>query len=1214
MADIATLGIEVRSESLLRAAQNLDRFAGVTQRVEQRVQGFSTGMTSMQSSINRLSNSVTSASRVMSGFNSALQVLGIGVAANEMKNYADSWTRMGNKIAAASQSSGIQARSLIELRKGADNARSSLDEYVDLYVRIMRNSKGVAKSEQEIADATNIVSKAFAVGGAAASEQAAGVLQLGQALGSGVLQGDELRSIRENAPILAQAIADEFGTTIAGLKDLGAKGELTSDRILKAILNARQQIEAQFNKTSPTIEQSLTLVKNAATQFIGTMDGVTGSSRVVSGSLKAIAENFEYVGNGMLLVGGVAATKIFAPMIANLGATAIEQVKLTVAVLEGNAVMLNSRTAALQKANAAKEAALADQQATKAALELARAEAVKTKAALEATVAEKDSIFANTPMGKAHFQQISSKHALAVADLAEKEKAYATATIIAANRTDIADKALKNASNTAKIFGGAMSIASKAMNFVGGPIGVAILAVGTAMYYSAQKAEEAHEKSQKLQKVWDEMGYSAPLTAKNIDKISESIVRFSQGDQFRHIQDSNKELDRLLQKRSDRKASEDWPVVGTALQGDELIAKINQAKKVTAITAEDKNALKTLREQVELVQKFPSLAGEAKQVLEELLKTNVNSNVADVLRDTISSLNTIQSGINGLNFNGFNRGLEQADNEFQFTMKSWGKQLGEDKVNELNALEEQMKTTGMSAEEFSKKARDIVPEQGYYYLLKSIDLIGKAFVNARQQAEEAEKVINRIDQRRIEVSVNLTGVGMIADIMKTAENENALREANYEQLLADAKKTRKQQDIDDIKAKLNNGTTVKYDSAELTKKAKEIYKTRQDTKNAEKAAEQAEQAQQREANAYRDLIKSGQDRIGQLELEAQIAGKTGVAADTLRMKLELEQKATDKGRVITAQKREEIDKLVASYQKAAEATAEAKIKADIMNERQTLGLSTVEQAVASRMQQAGLEYDSNQTLQAAIRYNEQVKIGMGLTSSFLNTATSAALNGSSAINAMGNAFKNLGNQLMEMATQQLVAKAFSPLLNGQPRGGLFSNIFGNFLGSGGDKMFQAGVTQGFKSNSLANALATGANGFFAQGGAFSPTARLFAKGGTFTNSIIDSPTPFKFANGDGFGNGLMGEAGPEAVMPLKRDVRGTLGIVVNGWGHGASQSQPQEQKTVVVHVEPSQYFDVRVQEISGEVSQKNIRNYNENLPNTIGQALDVARSKNRTSW
>lgn len=129
-------------------------------------------------------------------------------------------------------------RTLSELNEIARATRSGLSETADLYAKLLRSTAGVAKSELEVAKATEIVNKAFKAGGAAASEQAAGILQLAQGLGSGMLQGDELRSVRENAPLLAQAIADYFGTTIAGLKELGSEGQLTSDKIFQAILAA----------------------------------------------------------------------------------------------------------------------------------------------------------------------------------------------------------------------------------------------------------------------------------------------------------------------------------------------------------------------------------------------------------------------------------------------------------------------------------------------------------------------------------------------------------------------------------------------------------------------------------------------------------------------------------------------------------------------------------------------------------------------------------------------------------------------------------------------------------------------------------------------------------------------------------------------------------------------------------------------------------------
>ncbi|MDX0622439.1 tape measure protein [Sinorhizobium medicae] len=219
--------------------------------------------------------------------------IGAALSVSEVAAYADAWTEAGNKVRAAAASTGVQVRSLEELKDGANAARSSLEAYVDLYARLVRSASGVAKSEQEIATATDIVAKAFKAGGASASEQAAGILQLGQALGSGVLQGDELRSLRENAPILAQAIADEFEVTIAGLKDLGAEGKLTSERVFKAILAAQKPIEAQFKATNSTIRDAITQVNNEFTAYIGNADQSAGASAKLVEALQFLADNFK---------------------------------------------------------------------------------------------------------------------------------------------------------------------------------------------------------------------------------------------------------------------------------------------------------------------------------------------------------------------------------------------------------------------------------------------------------------------------------------------------------------------------------------------------------------------------------------------------------------------------------------------------------------------------------------------------------------------------------------------------------------------------------------------------------------------------------------------------------------------------------------------------------------------------------------------------------
>lgn len=216
-----------------------------------------------------------------------------GLGAQTVLQYADAWTVAANKIRAAAEISGVQVRSLEELNDIARKTRSGFTETADLYAKLTRAAGNVANSEAEIARATELVNKAFKAGGAAAQEQAAGILQLGQALGSGFLQGDELRSIRENAPVIAQIIADEFGVAIGALKDLGAEGQLTSDRVFQAILNGAEKIEAAFSKTTPTITDGFTQIANSLTELVGTVSTATGGADTFSQFLGNIAENID---------------------------------------------------------------------------------------------------------------------------------------------------------------------------------------------------------------------------------------------------------------------------------------------------------------------------------------------------------------------------------------------------------------------------------------------------------------------------------------------------------------------------------------------------------------------------------------------------------------------------------------------------------------------------------------------------------------------------------------------------------------------------------------------------------------------------------------------------------------------------------------------------------------------------------------------------------
>lgn len=262
-----------------------------------------------------------------SNINQAIAAIAVGAAIREVVQYGDAWTAAKNKLAAAGvpmdQVNGKQ-RELVRL---ANETRSSLESTVDLYAKLTRATEALGASETQVARATETVNKGFKAGGAAASEQASGILQLGQALSSGILQGDELRSLRENAPLIAQAIAAEFQTTVGGLKDLGAEGKLTADRVFGAILAGSAAIDAQFARTTPTIADSFTILRNSATQFIGELDRATGASVALAGFIQTVAENLDLLAAAAVVtasvVGGVLAGQAVVSLIAGLRAAAV---------------------------------------------------------------------------------------------------------------------------------------------------------------------------------------------------------------------------------------------------------------------------------------------------------------------------------------------------------------------------------------------------------------------------------------------------------------------------------------------------------------------------------------------------------------------------------------------------------------------------------------------------------------------------------------------------------------------------------------------------------------------------------------------------------------------------------------------------------------------------------------------------------------------------
>lgn len=201
--------------------------------------------------------------------------------------------------------------------RAAQNSRSDLSDTTTLINRIMMS--GVYGQEAgSLGSATRmaeILNKAMVVGGGTAEENKRALIQLSQGLSSGVLQGDELRSIREQAPYLASVLAeglnkidDRFiGTTVGDLKELGAQGELTSDVVIRALEAMQDQVDSTFADKAPrTWAQGLTSIQNTikvVTAYLQSMEG--GPLSKISELVWTIADYLKST-DGLRLMSGIA--------------------------------------------------------------------------------------------------------------------------------------------------------------------------------------------------------------------------------------------------------------------------------------------------------------------------------------------------------------------------------------------------------------------------------------------------------------------------------------------------------------------------------------------------------------------------------------------------------------------------------------------------------------------------------------------------------------------------------------------------------------------------------------------------------------------------------------------------------------------------------------------------------------------------------------------
>ncbi|MPQ84483.1 tape measure protein [Pseudomonas sp. MAFF 730085] len=209
---------------------------------------------------------------------------------NSVYQATEAYSTLTNRLKLVTNGSAELAEAQKAVFDIAQASAQPLSSTAELYQRIANNQDALKLSGKEVAGIVGTISKTLAISGASAESANAALVQLGQAFARGTLRGEELNSVLEQAPALAQAIAKGMGRTVGELSAMGAAGELTSQVVVKAIQAQSGAVDTLFAKTATTIGNSFTKISNSMTRFVGELDQATGASARVSAEFVGLSK------------------------------------------------------------------------------------------------------------------------------------------------------------------------------------------------------------------------------------------------------------------------------------------------------------------------------------------------------------------------------------------------------------------------------------------------------------------------------------------------------------------------------------------------------------------------------------------------------------------------------------------------------------------------------------------------------------------------------------------------------------------------------------------------------------------------------------------------------------------------------------------------------------------------------------------------------------
>lgn len=284
MANIlATLGLEIDASGALRGLRDVD------------------------TATNRTSRNVSELTRLARNLGLAFGAYELVQWTRETIELADAYTTMQSRLALVTRDAGNLAQVQRDLFGIAQEARTPLESTALLYERLARVSGELGLSQAELLRHTETINKAMVISGTSAEGTRAALIQLSQGFAAGTLRGDELNAVLEQAPRLAQAIADGMGVSVGMLRRMGAEGKLTADAIVDALEDQADAIDREFSGMEMTVSGAMTRLRNVWMVYVGETNEAAGATSGLAEAINSLADAIEPAGEKVnAFFGGIA--------------------------------------------------------------------------------------------------------------------------------------------------------------------------------------------------------------------------------------------------------------------------------------------------------------------------------------------------------------------------------------------------------------------------------------------------------------------------------------------------------------------------------------------------------------------------------------------------------------------------------------------------------------------------------------------------------------------------------------------------------------------------------------------------------------------------------------------------------------------------------------------------------------------------------------------